>query len=91
VTTHPSQEKGQTPFLLQQPAVTWEIWGLALPHSLRQALGQVVESRRYWLLGATSRLLVDGAIAIVVVIGVVFADLIADLLYAAVNPRIRYK
>lgn len=31
------------------------------------------------------------AIAIVVVIGVVFANLIADLLYAASNPRIRYK
>jgi len=31
------------------------------------------------------------AIAIVVVLGVVFANLIADLLYSAVNPRIRYK
>ncbi len=31
------------------------------------------------------------AIAIVVVLGVVFTNLIADLLYAAVNPRIRYK
>ncbi len=31
------------------------------------------------------------AIAIVVVLGVVFANLIADLLYAAVNPRIRYQ
>ncbi len=31
------------------------------------------------------------AIAIVVVIGVLFANLIADLLYSAVNPRIRYK
>jgi peptide/nickel transport system permease protein len=31
------------------------------------------------------------AIAIVVVIGVVLANLIADLLYAAVNPRIRCK
>jgi len=29
------------------------------------------------------------AIAIVAVLGVVFANLIADLLYAAVNPRIR--
>ena len=33
----------------------------------------------------------DEAIAIVVVIGLVFANLIADLLYAAVNPRIRYE
>ena len=31
------------------------------------------------------------AIAIVVVIGVVLTNLIADLLYAAVNPRSRYK
>jgi len=31
------------------------------------------------------------AIAIVVVLGVVFANLIADLLYSAVNPRIRYR
>ena len=31
------------------------------------------------------------AIAIVVVLGVVFANLIADLLYSAVNPRIGYK
>jgi peptide/nickel transport system permease protein len=31
------------------------------------------------------------AIAIVVVLGVVFANLIADLLYAAVNLRIRCK
>jgi len=31
------------------------------------------------------------AIAIVVVIGVVLANLVADLLYAAVNPRIRYR
>lgn len=31
------------------------------------------------------------AIAIVVVLGVVFANLVADLLYAAVNPRIRYR
>ena len=30
------------------------------------------------------------AIAIVAVLGVVFANLIADLLYSAVNPRIRY-
>lgn len=29
--------------------------------------------------------------AIIVVIGVVFANLIVDLLYAAVNLRIRYK
>ena len=31
------------------------------------------------------------AIAIVVVLGVVFANLVADLLYSAVNPRIRYR
>jgi peptide/nickel transport system permease protein len=31
------------------------------------------------------------AIAIVIVIGVVFANLLADILYAAVNPRIRYR
>jgi ABC-type dipeptide/oligopeptide/nickel transport system permease component len=34
---------------------------------------------------------IDEAIAIVVVIGVVFANPIAGFLYAAVNPRIRYK
>jgi hypothetical protein len=33
----------------------------------------------------------DEPIASVVVLGAVFADLIADLLHAAVNPRIRRK
>jgi len=33
----------------------------------------------------------DEATAIAVVLAVVFANLIADLLYAAVNPRIRYR
>ena len=61
---------------------------LALPHSLRQGLG------KSWNPGDTGiskapRLLMDEAIAIVVVIGVVFANLIADLLYAAVNQRFR--
>lgn len=61
---------------------------LALPHSLRQGLG------KSWNPGDTGiskapRLLMDEAIAIVVVLGVVFANLIVDLLYAAVNPRFR--
>jgi ABC-type dipeptide/oligopeptide/nickel transport system permease component len=33
----------------------------------------------------------DEAVAMVVVLTVVFANLIADLLYSAVSPRIRYR
>ena len=50
-----------------------------------------MESRRHRLPGSAPRVHANEAIVIVVVIGVVFANLIADLLYAAVNPRIRYK
>ena len=51
---------------------------------------------RSWNPGGTGfskapRLLMDEAIAMVLLIGIVFANLIADLLYSAVNPLIRYK
>lgn len=62
-----------------------------MPHSLRECLRQLPEPRRHRLLGSAPRLPLDEAIAIVVVIGVVLANLVADLLYAAVNSRIRYR
>ena len=53
------------------------------------ALGptEVLEFRRHPFLGSGSRLLLNDVIAIVAV----GANLIADLLYAVVNPLIRYK
>lgn len=46
--------------------------------------GHVLEFRRHRLLGGAARLLSDEAASML--IGAVFANLIADLLYAAVNP-----
>jgi len=63
---------------------------LPLPHSLRQALG-CFRNPGGTRFSKALRLPLDEAIAIVVVLGVVFANLIADLLYAAVNLRIRCK
>jgi hypothetical protein len=63
---------------------------LSLPHSLRWGRARSCNPGGTGFSKAP-RLLMDEAIAIVVALGVVFANLIADLLYAAVNPRIRYR
>jgi hypothetical protein len=54
-----------------------------------QDLGRALEPRRRQLLGSAPWLLLDEAIAIVVVIDVAFGDTIVDLFYGTVNPRIR--
>ena len=51
--------------------------------------GQVPESQRHCRLGSLRRLLVEEAIAIVAVSGVVFANLMADPLYGAANLSIQ--